>query len=66
MPVLGREKFPELGREKLPELGRADDDGRLIDVPADPMEERPLEPGAGGDEAESARRKLQEVLDGFA
>jgi arylsulfatase A len=35
------------------------DDGRLFDVAADVLEERPLAPGAGSE----ARRKLQAVLD---
>jgi len=39
------------------------DDGRLYDVPADPLEEHPLEPGSGGPEAAVARQRLQEVLD---
>jgi arylsulfatase A-like enzyme len=41
------------------------DDGRLFDVPADPLEERPVESGSEGPEASAARRKLQEVLDSF-
>jgi arylsulfatase A-like enzyme len=42
------------------------DDGRLFDVPADPLEERPLEAGTEGGEAGAARQRLQRVLDGFA
>jgi arylsulfatase A-like enzyme len=41
------------------------DDGRLFDVPADPLEGRPLEPGTETDEASSARQRLQTVLDGL-
>ena len=39
------------------------DDGRLYDVPADPLEEHPLEPGSGGPEVPAARQRLQQVLD---
>ncbi len=39
------------------------DDGRLYDVAADVLEERPITPGAGGPEAEAARQLLQPVLD---
>ena len=39
------------------------DDGRLYDVPADPLEEHPLEPGSGGPGAAAARQRLQQVLD---
>jgi arylsulfatase A len=38
------------------------DDGRLFDVEADVLEMSPIAPGAGGPEAESARRLLQPVL----
>ena len=38
-------------------------DGRLFDVRADDLEERPIGPGRGGPEADAARRKLQQVLD---
>jgi len=37
--------------------------GKLFDVPADTLEENPIEPGQGGDEAEQARARLQAVLD---
>jgi arylsulfatase A-like enzyme len=39
------------------------DDGRLYDVSADVLEARTIAPGAGGPEAEAARRLLQPVLD---
>jgi len=39
------------------------DDGRLYDVPADRLEEHPVEPGNGGSEALAARQRLQQVLD---
>lgn len=37
--------------------------GKLFDVPADPPEKRPIEPGQGGLEAADARARLQAVLD---
>jgi len=37
--------------------------GKLFDVPADTLEENPIEPGQGGAEAAAARVKLQAVLD---
>jgi len=37
--------------------------GNLYDVPADPLEKNPIEPGQGGPEAEEARARLQAVLD---
>jgi arylsulfatase A-like enzyme len=39
------------------------DDGRLYNVPEDPLEKEPLDPGSEGPEARDARRLLQEVLD---
>jgi arylsulfatase A len=39
------------------------DDGRLFDVQADVLEDTPISPGSGGEAAESARRKLQAVLE---
>ena len=41
------------------------DDGRLFDVPADPLEEHPIEAGKGNHEADAARVRLQEVLNDF-
>ncbi len=38
-------------------------DGRLFDVPADPLEESAIAAGAGGAETRRARRRLQAVLD---
>jgi hypothetical protein len=38
------------------------DDGKLYDVPADELEQRPIAPGSGSAAAEAARRKLQAVL----
>ncbi|NNM06412.1 MAG: sulfatase-like hydrolase/transferase, partial [Gemmatimonadetes bacterium] len=55
----GRTRFARDQRWKLY------DDGRLFDVPADPLEQHPLEPGAGGPEAAGARGRLQVVLDGM-
>jgi arylsulfatase A len=37
-------------------------DGRLFDVPADPLEKRPIPPGQAGEEGERARAMLQQVL----
>jgi arylsulfatase A len=39
------------------------DDGRLFDVPADVLEQRPIMADSGGPESTAARRKLQAVLD---
>ena len=39
------------------------DDGRLYDVPADVLEERPIPAGKGSPEAEAARAKLRAKLD---
>ena len=39
------------------------DDGRLYDVPADPLEQHPLRPGSGGPEGAAARQRLREVLE---
>ncbi len=41
-------------------------DGRFFDVPADPLEKRPLPADGLGPEAERARRMLQAVLDRYA
>ena len=41
-------------------------DGRLYDIQADPLEERPLGAGQGGPEAQQARAKLQKKLDEMA
>jgi len=37
--------------------------GKLYDVLADPLEENPIEPGQGGEQAKAAKAKLQAVLD---
>jgi arylsulfatase A len=52
-------KLEEWARSKRFKLYR---DGRMYDVPADPMEQRPLPQNAAG-EAAAARRTLQPVLD---
>ena len=52
-------KLEEWVRNKRFKLYR---DGRLFDIPADPLEERPLRPGL----AAAARRALQPVLDRMA
>jgi arylsulfatase A len=52
-------KLEEWVRNKRFKLYR---DGRLFDIPADPLEERPLGPGL----APAARRALQPVLDKMA
>lgn len=52
-------KLEEWVRNKRFKLYR---DGQLYDVPADPLEQRPLPPNAGSDAA-AARRALQPVLD---
>ena len=52
-------KLEEWARNKRFKLYR---DGRLYDVPADPLEQHPLPPNAGA-EATAARRALQPVLD---
>ena len=39
------------------------DDGRMYDLAADRLERHPVEPGARGPEAATARQKLQGVLD---
>ena len=41
------------------------DDGRLFDVPSDPLEENPISQSQGSSEASNARRKLQVALDSF-
>lgn len=38
-------------------------DGRLYDIPADPLEQRPIPPGQGPPEGEQARGKLKAVID---
>ncbi len=52
-------KLEEWVRDKRFKLYR---DGRLYDVPSDPLEERPIPPGTG-QESVAARRRLQPVLD---
>ncbi|NQT84073.1 sulfatase-like hydrolase/transferase [bacterium] len=37
-------------------------DGKLFDVPADPLEKNPINPGECGEEAAAARKRLQAVL----
>jgi hypothetical protein len=39
------------------------DTGELFDVQADPLEERPIPPGQGGEKAAAARQRFQAVLD---
>ncbi len=41
-------------------------DGRFYDLEEDPAEERPVRPGTGSPEAEQARKRFQEVLDGHS
>ncbi|MDX1983069.1 MAG: sulfatase-like hydrolase/transferase [Bryobacteraceae bacterium] len=40
-------------------------DGRFYDVRQDELEQRPIAPGAAGDEGEQARRKLKAVIDSY-
>jgi len=58
LSIFAREK-----RWKLYGNGECERAGNLYDVPADPLEENPIEPGQGGSEAEEARARLQAVLD---
>ncbi|MHC4618959.1 MAG: sulfatase-like hydrolase/transferase [Planctomycetota bacterium] len=39
------------------------DTGKLFDVQADPLEQRPISPGSGGEQAAATRKRFQAVLD---
>jgi len=56
-------RFARDKRWKLYDQSAAARAGKLFDVPADPLEENPVEPGQGGAEAAEARTRLQAVLD---
>jgi arylsulfatase A len=56
-------RFARDKRWKLYGDGGYERAGRLYDVPADPLEENPIEPGQGGEQATEARARLQAVLD---
>ncbi|MBL7153835.1 MAG: sulfatase-like hydrolase/transferase [Phycisphaerae bacterium] len=56
-------RFARDKRWKLYDQTGAERSGKLFDVSADRLEENPVEPGQGGDEADRARAKLQAVLD---
>ena len=56
-------RFARDKRWKLYDQSSAARAGHLFDVAADVLEENPIEPGTGGDEAIQARTRLQAVLD---
>jgi arylsulfatase A len=56
-------RFARDQRWKLYGTGDYNRAGKLFDVPADRLEANPIPPGQGGEEAASARRRLQAALD---
>ncbi|GAG46096.1 unnamed protein product, partial [marine sediment metagenome] len=56
-------RFARDRRWKLYDQTSASRAGKLFDVSNDVLEQSPIEPGQGGDEAAQARAKLQAVLD---
>jgi len=56
-------RFARDQRWKLYGDGKYDRAGKLFDVSADPLEESPIEPGKGGEQAAAARKKLEAALD---
>ncbi len=56
-------RFARDKRWKLYDQSSAARAGKLFDVSNDVLEQNPIEPGQGGDEAAQARAKLQAVLD---
>jgi arylsulfatase A-like enzyme len=63
-PGTGKENYTRLELFARDKRFKLYDDGRLYDVPADVLEERPIAEGQGRPEAEAARKKLREALDG--
>lgn len=56
-------RFARDRRWKLYDQSNAARAGKLFDVKADRLEQNPIEPGQGGNEAAQARTRLQAVLD---
>jgi arylsulfatase A len=56
-------RFARDRRWKLYDQSNAARAGKLFDVEADRLEQNPIEPGQGGNEAAQARTRLQAVLD---
>jgi arylsulfatase A-like enzyme len=65
-PGHGKEQYTHLVRYARTQRYKLYDDGRLFDVPADVLEQRPLGKGEGGAGAARARQELQVVLDRMA
>ena len=61
-PGHGKEAYTKLVRYARTKRWKLYDDGRLFDVPADELEHRPVASGAGGPEADRARKMLARVL----
>jgi len=59
-------RFARDQRWKLYDQSNTARAGKLFDVVADPLEQNPVEPGQGGDEAADARDRLQAVLDSLS
>jgi len=62
-PRPGHDKEPyRLQRFARDQRFKLYDDGKLFDIPADELEQKPLAAGQGGPAAEAARKKLQKVF----
>ena len=62
-PGVNKENYTRLELFARDKRFKLYDDGRLYDVPADKLEERPIPEGEGSPEAEAARKKLCAALD---
>jgi arylsulfatase A len=62
-PGTGKEAYTKLDLFARDKRFKLYDDGRLYDVPADRLEQKPIPEGQGSPEAEAARAKLRAALD---
>jgi len=62
-PGTGKERWTAVELFARDKRFKLYDDGRLYDVPADILEERPIPEGTGSPEAEASRQRLRAALD---